>query len=136
MRDPRSLDVWLRWESDTLNAGVVARTRSLRDLLEGRADLRTKRGDAYPIDAGVLERLAAACSPEERDRLRLPVTIRFGAEVADSAYMTDALAAEILRRIEAWGETYLFRDGRAWLPRSLAVDLILRYGGALQPLIL
>ena len=54
----------------------------------------------------------------------------------DDASLIDALAAEILRRLEGWGAAYPYRDGKVWLPQSLAVDLLLRYGGALQRLML
>jgi len=135
--DPRGIDIWMRWEFDKLNAGVVIHPRPLRALLEDRgARLETRDGSPYEVERAALERLAAACAPEERERLRLPVTLHFSADVADSAYVLDGLAAEVLRRIEGWGPAYPFRDGKMWLPQSLAVDLLLRYGGALQRLML
>lgn len=125
----------MRWEFDKLNAGVVTRPRSLRALLEDpHARLETRDGAPYEVERATLERLAAACTPEERERLRLPVTLHFPADVGDSACVLDELAAEVLRRVEGWGPAYPFRDGRMWLPQSLAVDLLLRHGGALQRL--
>jgi len=125
----------MRWEFNTLNAGSVTHPKSLRALLRGEP-LQTKDGDAYPIDRGVLDRFAAVCSPAEQERLRLPITLHFSADVSDSAYVIDELAADVLHRLEGWGEAYRYRDGRTWLPQSLAVDLLLRYGGALQRLML
>lgn len=120
---------------DRLNAGFVTRTKSLRHLLSGEG-LETRDGEPYDVDRRALERLAAACRPQELDALRLPVTVHFSSEVGDSAYVIDALAADVLHRIEGWGEAFPFRDGKMWLPQSLAVDLLLRYGGALQRLLL
>lgn len=126
----------MRWEFDKLNAGVVTRPRPLRALLEDpNARLETRDGVPYEVERTALERLAAACTPEERERLRLPVTLHFPAD-ADSAYVLDELAAGVLRRLEGWGPAYPFRDGKIWLPQSLAVDMLLRYGGALQRLML
>ena len=129
-------DLWLRWGYERFNAGVVTHPRSLPALLDGSAALRTQEGDPYHIERSVLERLASACSPDERENLRLPVTVHFSADVEDSAYVIDGVAAAVLHRTEAWGQAYPFRDGKMWLPVSLAVDLMLRYGGALQRLIL
>jgi len=135
--DPHGIDVWMRWEFEKLNAGVVTRSKSLRVLLEDpAATLETRDGGAYHIEREVLVRIADACSPAERERLRLPVTIHFSADVSDAAFILDEVAAEVLRRLEGWGAAYPHRDGRTWLPHSLAVDLVLRYGGALQQLLL
>ncbi|MEK6851660.1 MAG: DUF61 family protein, partial [Candidatus Thermoplasmatota archaeon] len=112
MTDPHRIDVWMRWESDRLNAGFVTRQKSLRVLLEGGEPLLMRDGERHDVDRGVLARIAAACAPEERERLRLPVTLHFSADVADSAYVIDDLAAEILHRLEGWGDAYPFRDGK------------------------
>lgn len=135
MPDPHAVDVWMRWEFDKLNAGIVTRLKSLRALLE-TPSLETKDGDPYHIDREVLLRFAAVCTPAEQERLRLPIALHFSADVADSAYVIDELGADILHRLEGWGPAYRYRDGRMWLPQSLAVDLLLRYGGALQRLML
>jgi uncharacterized protein (UPF0216 family) len=126
----------MRWEFNTLNAGFVTRSKPLRALLEAGESLRTRDGDPYDIDRRVLERLAAVCTPPERERLRLPITIHFTADVEDAAYVTDELAADVLHRLESWGEAYAYRDRKMWLPQSLAADILLRYGGALQRLLL
>lgn len=135
--DEDRLDAWMRWEYDRLNAGVVAHTKPLRDLLEEpRPHVVARDGTEVELERSALEAMAAVCTEDERERLRLPITIRFPADVGDSAYMADDLASAVLHRVEGWGEAYPHRDGRTWLPRSLAVDLILRYGATIQRLFL
>ena len=126
----------MRWEFDRLNAGLVAHPRTVQALLDDPTALRTKDGEPYSIDRAALERLAACCTGDERARFRIPITLHFSADVADSAYVIDALAAEILHRLEGWGPAYPYREGKMWMPQSLAIDLVLRYGGALQRLLL
>lgn len=127
----------MRWEYDKLNSGLVIRPKSLRDLLtDPDVGLESRGGERYHVDRNVLEGLAAACSPREQAALRLPITVQFSADIDDSAYVSDELAAEVLHRMEGWGTAYPHREGRMWIPQSLAVDLILRYGGALQRLML
>lgn len=131
------IEAWMRWESDRLNAGFVTRPKSLRALLDDASPaLETREGDRFDVDRDILVRIAAVCSPSDRERLRLPITLHFSADVGDAAYVTDDLAADVLHRLEGWGDAYPHRDGRMWLPRSLAVDLLLRYDGAIQRLLL
>lgn len=124
----------MRWEFDHLNLGIVTKPKSLRTLLEPDAHLETRDGDSYDVDRAVLTRLADACSPPEREGLRIPITIHFTADVPDTAYVIDELAANVLHRLEGWGPAYPYRDGKMWIPASVAVDILLRYGGALQRL--
>lgn len=137
MADPDRIETWMRWEFDRLNAGVVTRRKSLEALLaDATPRLETRDGETYHMDREALERLASACRGDERARLRLPITLRVSADVSDSAYLEDELEASVLRRLEGWGDAYPYRDGKMWLPQSLALDLILRYGGAVQRLLL
>jgi len=128
---------WIEHEARGLNAGFVVRTRSLRELLADPEPACTSRdGERMPIDRDALRRLAAASRPEDEDVLRLPITIRFSSELSDACFLTDPIAAEVVRRAEGFGAAYPFRDGRMYLPLSLGVDLVSRYGGALQGLFL
>jgi len=133
--DPQRIDVWMRWEFEKLNSGVVTRPKSLRSLLK-TPKIETREGDTIDLEPPVLERLAAVCTAREQDQLRLPITLHFSADVPDSAFTIDALAADVLHRLEGWGEAYPYRDGKMWLPQSLAVDLLLRYGGVFQRLMM
>ncbi len=125
----------MRWESDRLNASVVVHPKPLA-ALRAHATLETRDGEPYEIEPAVLQRFAAVCAPAEQGRLRLPITLHFSSDVEDSAYLIDELACDVLRRLEAWGPTYPYRNGKMWIPASLAVDLLLRYRGALQRLML
>lgn len=128
---------WLEHEYRGLNAGFVVRTRTLRELLaDPEPSCTSREGDLVPIDRKALERLAAACRPGDEETLKIPITIRFSSDLADVCFVTDPLAAEVLRRAEGFAAAYPFRDGRMYLPLSLGVDLVSRYGGALQALFL
>ena len=128
---------WLEHEYRGLNAGFVVRTQSLRDLLANPELTCTSReGDPVPIDRSVLEKLAVACRPGDDTALQIPMTVRFSSDLADVCFIADPLAAEVIRRAEGFGAAYPFRDGRMYLPLSLGVDLVSRYGGALQTLFL
>ena len=135
--DPGSVDRWMERESRTLNAALVTSKKSLAALLrEDRPSCRTREGEEWPIDRGALERLAAACDPGDAEALRLPIALHFSSELEDACYLTDEIAAAVLRRAEAFGPAFPFREGRMHLPASLGVDLVSRYRGAIQQVFL
>jgi uncharacterized protein (UPF0216 family) len=118
-----------------LQQGLVVKKRSLKDLLqEGNPQCTTRDGDPYHFDKEVLEKFATVTSKDERAQLSLPVTLRFHVEPEDHCTLDDALAAEVLRRLEGFGKAYPFRDGKMWLPSSLGLELILKYRTAIQRL--
>jgi len=135
--DSGSIDRWVERESRNLNAGLVTAKKSLAALLrEERPSCRTREGDEWPFDRAVLERLSAAAGAGEADALRLPVALRFTSDLANECYVTDEVAAAVLRKAEGFGPAFPFRDGRMYLPASLGVDLVSRYKGAIQPVFL
>jgi len=130
-----SASKWIEHEVRGLNAGFVVRTRRLRELLaDPEPSCTSREGERVPIDREALTRLAAACRPGDEEALQIPITVRFSADLADVCFFADPLAAEVVRRAEGFGAAYPFRDGRMYLPLSLGVDLVSRYGGALQAL--
>ncbi len=132
-----SVAKWIEHEYRGLNAGYVVRTRSLRDLLaEADPSCTSREGERIPIDRAALGRLASACEHGADGALQIPITVRFSADLEDACFVTDPLASEVLRRAEGFGPAYPFRDGRMYLPLSLGVDLVSRYGGALQSVFL
>jgi len=135
--EPGSVDRWVERESRNLNASLVTAKKSLETLLrEERPSCRTRDGEEWPIDREGLERLAAACGPGEAEALRLPLAVHFSSDLSDACYITDAIAAEVLRKAEGFGPAYPFREGRMYLPLSLGVDLVSRYKGAIQQVFL
>jgi uncharacterized protein (UPF0216 family) len=131
--EPGFIERWTERESRSLNAGLVTKKKSLAELLREPAPACTTReGGPWPIDRGALERLAAGCGPTEAEALRLPISIHFSGDLADACYVTDPVAAAALRRAESFGPAFPFREGRMYLPLSLGVDLVSRYGGAIQ----
>jgi hypothetical protein len=50
--------------------------------------------------------------------------------------VSDETAAEVLRRLEDFGEAYPYRDGTTWLPNPLAYTLLMKYATAIPGLFL
>jgi uncharacterized protein (UPF0216 family) len=135
--DPGFLERWTERESRSLNAGLVTKKKSLAELLsEPSPSCTTRDGEPWPIDRAVLERLAAGCGPTEPEALRLPIALHFSSQLDDACYVTDPVAATVLRRAESFGPAFPYRDGRMYLPLSLGIDLLSRYRGAIQQVFL
>ncbi len=131
--DERRVERLVDLEMGSLHHGLVIKKRSLQDLL-GEEEPRcvTREGEDYLFDREVLERLAAVTSEAERRSLRLPLTLRFHADLQNQASLDDELEAEVLRRLEGFGKAYQFREGRMWIPYSLAMQIMLKYPTAFQ----
>jgi hypothetical protein len=130
---PRVVDRWVAFELGRLNAGLVTERKSLARLrAEPQPSCRTREGAEYPIDREALERLASVLTAEESDALRLPIVLFAAGDLEDSVYVSDAMAAKALRDLEGFGTAFPFREGRMYLPHSLALDLVRRSGGTLQ----
>lgn len=133
MDSPRALDRWIALELGRINAGLVVQRKSLAQLLaEPRPICVTREGGEHGFDRGALERLAAVLTPAEAGTLRLPITLFATGEVEDHVYVAEELAARTLRALEKYGRAFPFREGRMYLPHSLAVDLVQRGGGTVQ----
>jgi uncharacterized protein (UPF0216 family) len=135
MLSGKGIDKWTELELTRINKGLVARKKRLCALLEEETPhCTTREGETYRFEVAVLKLLATAL--HEGEDLQLPMTLHFSSESRDSCYISDETAAEVLRRLERFGEAYPYRDGRMWLPNSLAYALIQKYPTAIQGLFL
>jgi len=133
MAAPGGVDRWLSFELGRLNAGLVTAKKSLAVLLaEPRPACATREGVEHSFEREALDRLAGVLGPEERDALRLPITLFVRGDLEDTAFVSDPLGARALREAERFGSAFPYRDGKMYLPHSLAVDLARRSGGTLQ----
>lgn len=130
---PGAVDRWISLELGRLNAGLVVERKSLARLRsEARPACVTREGGEHTFEREALDRLAAVVTPAEAEALRLPITLFATGEVEDHVYVSEELPARALRTLEDYGKAFPFRDGRMYLPHSLAVDLVRRSGGTVQ----
>jgi uncharacterized protein (UPF0216 family) len=128
-----SLRKWMRIEYRNINAGTVTRKRKLADLLrEDAPSCKTKDGSSYRFDREVLVDFANSLTEDEKDNLRLPITLTFNTKLPDHCYIADELTSRILRRLETFGSAYQYKDDRMWLPASLGIHLTRKYGTIIQ----
>jgi len=135
MHEGKGIDRWTEFELARVNRGVVIRKKMLSVLLkEEMPQCTTREGEPYIFDRDVLRRLAAVL--REGEDLQLPMTIHFSTTANDASYLSEETAAEVLRRLEDFRDAYPYRDGKMWLPNSLAYTLVMKYATAIQGLFL
>lgn len=133
MASPGAIDRWIALEVGRINAGLVVARKSLAQLrAEPQPACVTREGGEHGFDRKALDRLATVLSKEEAEALRLPITLFATGELEDHVYVSEELAAKALRSLEKYGAAFPFRDGRMYLPHSLAVELVHRGGGTVQ----
>jgi uncharacterized protein (UPF0216 family) len=114
---------WMRFESDSVHAGLVTQRRALADLLREPSPSAPARGGTHAFDAAELRRLAERLPTELRFALRLPMQLTVDSEVGDAVAVQDAATAEALGLLGcALGPPDA--RGRAWLARSLALQVL------------
>ncbi|MFQ6128048.1 MAG: DUF61 family protein [Thermoplasmata archaeon] len=132
-----SLKKLMQIEYRNINAGIVTRRRKLRDLLqEDDPSCKARDGSSYRFDREYLNEFANLLTEEERGSLRLPITLTFDVKLPDHCYITDELASTILRRLENFGPAYQYQEGKMWMPASIGLHLIRKYGHIIQRLFL
>lgn len=127
------IERWMRSEVGCMNALRVRRRLPLAALLRMKEpSCRAERGGLHTFARSDLETLREVLSPEEAERLLLPIDMYVDLRMDDTAYITDPLAAEAIRRLEGFTRGFRYRQGRLDLPLSLAVDISFRIGSVIQ----
>ncbi len=135
MTTPGGIDKWMRFELTRINKGIVTRKKKLSILLnEEKPQCTTKEGDTYEFDRIILVQIASVL--EKGQDLQLPITLHFSSRMKDHCYIDDETAATMIRKLEELGEAYRYRDGKMWLPNSLAYTLMQKYRTMFQGLFL
>lgn len=133
MDRPGSIRKWIEIESRTLHSHLAVQKKSLKRLLE-EDDPRflARDGNEYTLDKEILRMMAHCLSDEETERLKLPITLSFDLRIENQCYVSDELAAKSIRCMENFKDTYRYRNGKMWIPASVAGVLIRKYGCIFQ----
>jgi uncharacterized protein (UPF0216 family) len=128
-----ALKKWFSLEVKGMHDGLVAKRKSLETLLkEDRPSAATRDKKEYIFEKEVLERIGKTLPKERHDDLMLPINIHIDMKIKDQCYVEDELAAEVLRKLEGFERAYRYRDGKMWLPLSLAAELLSKHKTAIQ----
>lgn len=122
---------WMRFELDTLHAGLVTQRRLLADLLKEPRPSAPARNGQHAFEPRELARLAEALPTELRFGLKLPVHVYVDSEVGDALYVMDRAAAEALRAL-GYAASEPDKQGRSWFGRALGLQMLRDWPTAVQ----
>jgi len=119
--DEGAFQKWMRFELDTLHAGLVSQRRTLADLLREAQPSAPARDGTHAFEPAELRRLAQALPTELRYTLRLPIPLYFDSALGDACYVLDRAAAEALAPMRV---TQVRPDaqGKVWFSRAVALQ--------------
>lgn len=127
------MERWVATEMLRFQESFVPAPRHLHELmLEDAPSATTRKGEPHLFDKQALARIHEALGPLDRRRLRLPATFYVDKEMPDDAYLTDEIAAGLLRALGEVPAEREMREGRLWVGHAKARLLADRYRGAFQ----
>ncbi|UCH88642.1 MAG: DUF61 family protein [Thermoplasmata archaeon] len=133
LKNTGSFEKWINLEYRKLNQNLVARPPFLSDLLKmDRPAAQTRGGEEYVFDLRALKELAKRIPDHYHSNLRLPIFFYSSVNVADSCYLADETAVEVLKHTNDLNQLYRFREGKLWISKPLAFELANKYPTLIQ----
>jgi uncharacterized protein (UPF0216 family) len=119
---------WMGMEIARINDSVVARRRSLADLLAMEDPKAVTRGGGeYHFSQETLATLAGRLPEEIQGTLKLPILFFLDMDIRDSCYLTDGIAVDALIALGDMGEGRKVTGGRLWVARAIAYAIARKY---------
>lgn len=123
--DDDTLRRWMALEVKDLRDRLARRRRPVTELLEeDTPSVPTQGGGTHEMDPDEVQRWDEALRPHERHRLRLPVTLTRAKENDDSVFVESDLAVEALQRMGLVRADREVREGRLWMGKPLAEEIL------------
>ncbi|WP_407355120.1 DUF61 family protein [Methanolobus sp. WCC5] len=133
MSDDSILMRWMRVEIGKINESIVSERKPLVRLLEeDRPAARTKAGNEHVFDKEILEELGNKLPSDLHRKLKIPIILFSDNKVPDSCYLNDSLALEALQILEEMSKMRRMQQGKLWVGRSIAYNIMKKYPGVVQ----
>lgn len=118
---------WLKYEIGRMNSSVVTKQKALKELFkEEKPTALTKDGSVHYFDKSILLDLKNLL-PDELHELKLPITFYNSIEDKNNSFLTDITALSMLKHLDEVLSDAELVEGRYWMSKALARDLIRRY---------
>jgi uncharacterized protein (UPF0216 family) len=132
MLNESAMKKWFRFEMGKINSGIVVNKEPLRKLAGSDFPMtQTKDGSAYYFDAKVIKKLAEEL-PEPMQTTRLPLSLYSSLEVRGSVYFAERSSLDMLKCLGEVPKNAYLIDGKYWMGKTIAKDIMRRYPTVLQ----
>ncbi|UCE35972.1 MAG: DUF61 family protein [Thermoplasmata archaeon] len=121
-----AMEKWFKFEIAKINSGIVTKKRPLGELTEEKTPItEAKDGSIFYYDKKALYCLKNELS-KDKHSIMLPISMYFSLDVKDMVYVADKLALSVLKRLGEVPKDAELDNGRYWMSKTLANDMIRR----------
>jgi uncharacterized protein (UPF0216 family) len=92
----------------------------------------TKTGEEYLFDFNALQKLSQMIPLVYNNQLKLPIYFYKDLRIKDSCFLVDEVAAKVLKYTNDLDAMYGFLNGKLWVSKPIAYDMVLKYPTLIQ----
>jgi uncharacterized protein (UPF0216 family) len=132
MLNESALKKWFKFEMGKINSGIVIKKKSLCDLVNSPSPkTKTRDGSTYYFDSKVLKHVSLKI-PENMQSIKLPISIYATFNIRGSVYIAESSPLKLLKRLGEISEKAELSDGKYWISKMIALDIMKRYPSIIQ----
>lgn len=123
---------WFKFEMARINSGIVIKKKELKELVKEECPQTVAKDESvYYFNKDALLRLEKEL-PEKLHSIKLPISFYISLDVRGSTYVGDNSSLMVLKHLGEAPEDAKLIDGRYWIGKALANDLMKRYPTIIQ----
>ena len=123
---------WFRFEMGKINSGIVIEKKGLSELAKSDSPkTKTKDGSTYYFNSQVIKKLRMDL-PENMQAIKLPLSIYASLDVRGSVYIAENASLALLKYIKEVPQNAELSDGKYWIGKAIAMDIMKRYPTMIQ----
>jgi uncharacterized protein (UPF0216 family) len=132
MLNESAMKKWFRFEMGKINSGIVTKKKRLCDLADSDSPRTlTKDGSTYYFDSEVIKRLWKVV-PERLHNVKLPLSLYSSLEIRGNVYIAEKTSLDILKYLDEIPKNAELIEGKYWMGKTIAKDIMRRYPTMMQ----
>ncbi len=132
MFNESAMKKWFRFEMGKINSGIVTKKKRLSDIADSDSPrTQTKDGSTYYFDPDVIKRLWKIV-PKKLHDVQLPISLYSSLEVRGNVYIAEVSSLNVLKHLEEIPKNAQLVDGKYWIGKTIARDIMRRYPTMMQ----
>jgi uncharacterized protein (UPF0216 family) len=132
MLNESAMKKWFRFEMGKINSGIVTKKRRLCDLADSDSPrTQTKDGSEYYFEPKIIKMLWEVL-PENLQTTLLPLSLYSSLEVRGSVFLAEKSSLDILKHLGEIPNNSELIEGKYWMGKTIAQDMMRRYPTMMQ----
>jgi uncharacterized protein (UPF0216 family) len=132
MLNESAMKKWLRFEMGKISSGLVIKKKPLCDLVKSQSpEVKTKDGSVYYFNSAAICELNMKL-PEELHSILLPISVYASYDVKGMVAIADTTSFLALKHLGEIPDNARLNEGKYWMGKTLANDIMKRYPTILQ----